>query len=972
MSGVADSWTRLRARADDPDQAPDGQETAVDLAKVLGAFNWKSLSTFKDVAVDNLTKEPLDDRTYLMERIIDLAQKLPTQSVISQSLTNTFLTTLWQDLEHPSKSYLGDSYVYRRADGSNNNFLWPHVGKAGEPYARSIKAIKRQPVARPDPGVIFDSVLKRKKFREHPNKISSVLFYVASIIIHDCFHTNHDDFNISDTSSYLDLSPLYGNSEKAQHGVRTLKDGKLKPDCFADPRILGFPPGVGTLLIFFNRFHNKVAEKLAQVDENGRFSKILRPQPRETPLKDSNGKIIEPKDPKVLYDEALFQTARLVTCGLYINIVLKDYVRTILNLNRVDSNWNLDPRAPEGKALFGEKIPEATGNQVSAEFNLVYRWHSCVSEKDAAWTKAVYDKIFPVANKDTPPTMQQFLGALKEYSKKVLAQSPEDRDFAGLKRDASGRYSDDDLAKIWTSSVADVAGAFGANHVPEVLKQVEILGIVQARSWNLASLNEFRKYFKLKPWTSFADMNTDPEVAEQLELLYEHPDNVELYPGIILESAKKPLDPGSGLCTTYTTSRAILSDAVSLVRGDRYYTVDYTTSNLTNYGYSMADYDVNINHGCVFYKLVLAALPNHYTENSIYAHYPLVVPEENSKILAKINRKHIYNFDIPKRLSPSVKLAVHAGYKGVYSSATSAMQLPNVHYPHGLEGGTDHQKEVNTVLGSLRGYLSKSPPASYVRQFFEKTAAQLIFEKTHKLAGVKRVDLIRDVANHCQVHFVSCLFALPLKTDQNPDGRFDAADLWAMLIAVYSSIHPRHDPADAFRAQQAAAGAVRQLGQIIEQNVRSVDAHKHGLVIGRLLDLFHAQGSGDLTDQSTHLIQSLLKTGVPSARLVYEYLIPIAATIAVIQARAFADTIDYFLGPGADKLPEIRDLSLKNTAEADTQIEQRILEALRLNSNLKVYARLGSSCSVQQGGTKLEIPAHEVVECDWVRQTFCV
>lgn len=41
-----------------------------------------------------------------------------------------------------------------------------------------------QPVDLPDPGTLFDSLMARKKFTEHPNKISSVLFYIASIIIH--------------------------------------------------------------------------------------------------------------------------------------------------------------------------------------------------------------------------------------------------------------------------------------------------------------------------------------------------------------------------------------------------------------------------------------------------------------------------------------------------------------------------------------------------------------------------------------------------------------------------------------------------------------------------------------------------------------------------------------------------------------------------------------------------------------------
>lgn len=94
----------------------------------------------------------------------------------------------------------------------------------------------------------------------------------------------------------------------------------------------------------------------------------------------------------------------------------------------------------------------------------------------------------------------------------------------------------------------------------------------QARDWNLASLNEFRKFFQLKPHETFDAINPDPVVAEQLKHLYEHPDYVEMYPGLVTENAKEPMVPGVGIAPNYTISRAILSDAVTLVRGDRFYT----------------------------------------------------------------------------------------------------------------------------------------------------------------------------------------------------------------------------------------------------------------------------------------------------------------------------------------------------------------------------------------------------------------
>ena len=108
----------------------------------------------------------------------------------------------------------------------------------------------------PDPGLIFDTLFARDGYKEHPNRVSSILYYWASLIIHDLFQTSHKDYNLSLTSSYLDLSTLYGDTWEDQKMIRTFKDGKIKPDCFMEERVLGMPPGAGIMLIMFNRYEN--------------------------------------------------------------------------------------------------------------------------------------------------------------------------------------------------------------------------------------------------------------------------------------------------------------------------------------------------------------------------------------------------------------------------------------------------------------------------------------------------------------------------------------------------------------------------------------------------------------------------------------------------------------------------------------------------------------------------------------------
>ena len=836
------------------------------------------------------------------------------------------------------------------------------------PYARTVKPQQLQPIALPDPGVVFDSLMARKDFKEHPNKISSVLFYLASIIIHDVFRTNRSDFNISDTSSYLDLAPLYGSNQEEQDAMRTFKDGKLKPDCFSEKRILGFPPGVGVLLIMFNRFHNYVVEQLALIDENGRFSSIGRP------FGQAMGAETEAK-----YDNALFQTGRLITGGLYIQIILKDYVRTILNLNRTDSKWDLDPRSADGKTLFGEGAGEAVGNQVSAEFNLVYRWHSCISNKDEEWTNNLYQHMFPGAHSHN---LADIVKRLSDFGRSV-PKDPLERPFANLTRTTNGSYEDEDLASIFAASVEDTAGAFGANQVPEVLRDVEILGILQARSWKLASLNEFRKFFKLVPHKTFEDINPDLYVAEQLKRLYDHPDFVEMYPGLMVEDAKHPMTPGSGLCPGYTISRAVLSDAVALVRGDRFYTVDYTPKNLTNWGFTEADSDLTVDNGHVFYKLVLRAFPNHFRQDSIYAHYPMVTPDENQKILNSLNMAQYYSFEKPRVLPElrsikshaacqailrnqanykvtwgidAIDFLVHVGAENygqsfmlsgdglqnarsrelmgvaLYPGARSTRQPKSVlqDASNGSLGACSTPRQNGTTedtsrqsqearSGSSQSGTTGHPncPSSgrwvlEVKSFYEDITLRLLHRNSYKIAGVNQVDIVRDVSNIAQVHFASSVFSLPLKTDQNLHGVYTESELYTILALVFTCIFYDGDPTKSFPMRQAARTLTQQVGKLVEFNVQFVNTAGFVAII---LDRFHKHDS--LTDYGVHLIQTLLANGASVRDVVYTNILPTAGGMVAYQSQVFSQCLDYYLSEGREHLSEIHRLASLDTTEAD-------------------------------------------------------
>ncbi|KAF2405392.1 fatty acid oxygenase [Trichodelitschia bisporula] len=942
-----------------PNQTGDGtyieKEVPSSLFADLRNMGFKDVQTLMDVLESKASGELVNDKTYLMERVIQLVSGLPANSKARKDLTNAFVDDLWNSLQHPPISYLGDKFIYRQADGSYNNIMFPHLGAAKTPYARSVQPLTVQPGALPDPGLVFDSIFARAEFKKHPNNVSSVLFYWASLIIHDLFQTDHHDFSMSNTSSYLDLSPLYGDVQADQDQIRTFKDGKLKPDCFSEERMLGFPPGCGVLLIMFNRFHNYVVEQLAMINENGRFTK---------PCADLHPDRVKKAWAK--YDNDLFQTGRLITCGLYMNITLGDYLRTIVNLNRSNTTWSLDPRVHMEKMFGKDGTPRGVGNQVSAEFNLVYRWHSCTSKRDEAWTEEMYKEMFGKPASEVP--MPDLLAGLSEWAKS-LDPDPSKRPFAKMQRGADGKYNDDDLVNILADSIDDCSGSFGAKNVPKALRAVEILGMIQARKWGLGTLNEFRKFFGLTPHETFESINSDPEISENLRRLYEHPDFVEMYPGIVAEECKTPMVPGVGIAPTFTISRAILSDAVCLVRGDRFYTIDYHAKNLTNWGFNEVQYDLNIEQGCVFYKLFLKAFPNHFTPNSIYAHYPMTIPSENRKIMRSLGRESHYSYDRPAFIPPRVNLTTYLGAKTVLDrqqdfKVTWGKTLEELMGKRGgmfmLSGDTPaHSKQREIMSKSLyRDNWHRD-----VKKFYEYITLKLLHEKSYKIGGKHFVDVTRDVGNLAHVHFASRMFNLPLKSTDNPRGIFSEHEMYMALAVIFTCVFFDLDPAKSFPLHMAAKAIAAPLGKLIEANVKSVAIT--GLISG-LTDSFR-ENKHYLSEYGVHMIRRLLEAGLSPEDTAWSQVFPTATAMVPNQAQVFTQLLDFYLShPGCEHLPEIHRLAKLDTPEADDALLHYAMEGIRLNGTFGSYRESCVTETIDDGGRSVHVKPGDKVFVSFV------
>ncbi|KAL7951716.1 heme peroxidase [Trichoderma barbatum] len=889
-----------------PNKMGDGTYQVVrnrpSLMQDLSAITFQDLKTLKAIITSKLKGETqADDKTMIMERTIQLVAELPSGSKRQEMLTNIFIDELWYSLDHPPLLYMGDQFRFRQADGSNNNPLMPKLGAAGTPYSRSCRPGVMQLGAMPDPEAIFESIMARDKFIKNPNNVSSILWYWATIIIHDLFWTNERDPNINDSSSYLDLAPLYGHSQDAQDSVRTFKDGMLKPDTFADKRLLGMPPGVCIILIMFNRVHNYVAANMAAINEGNRF-------PKPSPTLQGDAATAAWKK----YDEELFQTARLVTSGLYINITLVDYVRNIINLNRVDTEWTLDPRQEAGIDVGTKKGSErGVGNSVSAEFNLCYRWHSCISEMDDEWIHNFYDDL--LGENYGTMDMRALMTAVRKFAM-GMPKDPAHCEFGGFKRGPDGRFDDDDLVNCISTAIEQPGGSFGARNVPRIMKPVEMLGIIRGRKWHLAGLNEFRKHFGLKAYETFEDINSDPQVADALRNLYQHPDHVELYPGIVAEEAKTPMVPGVGIAPTYTISRVVLSDAVSLVRGDRHYTTDYNPLYLTNWGYKEVEYDLKVNHGCVFYKLFIRAFPNHFKQDSVYAHYPMVIPQENRKILTSLNRVHRFSFERPRASAPRVDITSFGGFKQVLANEDNY----RVQWQEGLEslsGHSGHYMRANDRK-TLETSLYKDNWRDAVKVFYAKTAEKLLAEKSYTIMGKKHIDVVRDFGNTAHTHYAAQIFNIPLKTQENPKGVFSEQELYSALVAIFTTIFLDIDPAKSFSLRQKTKEAADALGASIETSVKYTKSFG--------LRLFTGNTNNDpLSTAGVNAVKALAKSGLSAHDIAWGLILPTAAAIVPSQGRLFAQALDWYLS--SEGSTYVDDIHILASQEPSPEIDARLL-----------------------------------------------
>lgn len=323
----------------------------------------------------------------------------------------------------------------------------------------------------------------------------------------------HPDRKKTTSNHEIDQSPLYGRTEAQTRVLRSMQGGRLKSQTIGGEE---FPPFLfeadGTVKPEFcaadgtpildpplglSHSPSARAETLFAVGGDRANANPQVAMLNVLFLREHNrlARMLEQNNPG-WDDERLFETARNIVIFLFIKIVVEEYIN---HINTAKFRFIADPKIC-WKAEWNRP------NWMTAEFSLLYRWHSLVPEQ-MQW------------GGQTVP-----IGSMLLNNEVLIAGG---------------------LANAFVETSASPAAQLGLGNSASFLVMAERKAVEQARTNNIDTYNAYRKAMGMDRVKSFAELvGKSKDAAEQarrdalaarLQQLYSHIDNVEFYVGLFAE-----------------------------------------------------------------------------------------------------------------------------------------------------------------------------------------------------------------------------------------------------------------------------------------------------------------------------------------------------------------------------------------------------------------------------------------------------
>lgn len=186
-------------------------------------------------------------------------------------------------------------------------------------------------------------------------------------------------------------------------------------------------------------------------------------------------------------DDRLFETARNTNIVVLLKLIIEDYINL---LSAAPIKFFVDVGKAETKRWYRT-------NRISAEFNLLYRWHSLTP--------------------DTITLDGDVLGHDQFRFNNELLQR------AGV-------------APVLSDVAQQPAGKIGLHNTAPFLVDADVAALLKSRAWKLRGYNDYRECFGLPRLTNTLELTRDRDLALQLDVLYGGVDNIEMTVGLLAEA----------------------------------------------------------------------------------------------------------------------------------------------------------------------------------------------------------------------------------------------------------------------------------------------------------------------------------------------------------------------------------------------------------------------------------------------------
>ncbi|BAU10554.1 heme peroxidase [Leptolyngbya sp. NIES-3755] len=347
-------------------------------------------------------------------------------------------------------------------------------------------------------------LFKKKGETKYSNK-STLLFPYFVQWFTDGFLRSVANNRMKNTSNHqIDLSPVYGLNRKSTELLRSHQGGKLKSQIlngeeypefyYADPERGIAKPEFAELYTPVPQEQNSSPAQKAKLFAMGverANVQIGYVMMNVLCLREHNRlcDLLAQAYP-TWDDERLFQTARNIVVGIFLKLVIEEYVN---HLTPYHFKFIVDPAAFTNERWYRQ-------NWMSIEFTLVYRWHSALPEQ------LVYD------NKSMPVTDTL-------WNNDLLINKG--------------------LGSLFEETCTQPAARIGLHNTPDFLVPVELATIEFGRQAQVASYNDYREMCKFPRVTDFAQITEDEEVQQELKQVYGHVENIEFYVGLSAEDVRE-------------------------------------------------------------------------------------------------------------------------------------------------------------------------------------------------------------------------------------------------------------------------------------------------------------------------------------------------------------------------------------------------------------------------------------------------